>query len=433
MTAPRLIRVSRCIYRQAGDKIFFHSIRLPGKQFPTKRKLAATTLTAAIREVETLNTRRREATLGVGLDPYTAQVTVGELAEKWMVTNCQDRNGQDRIGQVLAAESSRLKRLLPFWKHKIAREIVAFEDCPEYAAWRLKQRKQKALRLGRSIDAELTTLANLFAWAVRNPRASGQRYNPLTSRPRFDKPANVRHCTKVMPTSDENFHALAAYLLASDQSRPLGWQLLLEGLTGCRTSEILACRVDAALPGQPGYIDHTALHVHRCKDGVKPWAVLRCAEGHGPLRDCLNAFLNWHEQRYPHSPHFIPGRNAQKPPERNSLTHALHRACRVLGIPLVVSHGLRAYHVNALRSMGIADAEIAMRLGHKSTAQVEQTYGEVQPGWSGSWKMDFLPEDSAPAWAAWTPKQTYQKLIEPNTENENKSKRTAKTGVRIEQ
>ena len=400
----KLIQVARCIYRRPGTKIFFHSLRLAGKPFPTKRKLAATTLTAAIKEVETLNTRRRESALGVGLDPYTEHITVGDLAKSWLATKCQDRTGHPRTGQSLTDESARLRRLLPFWKAKSAREIVAFEDCPEYHRWRINQ-KQKAesrkqpsnapFRLGRSVDAELTTLSNLFAWAVMNPRKTGLRYNPLAVRPRFDNLKLVRHCTAVMPTTDEQFHHLAAYLLASDRSRPLGWQMMLEGLTGCRTSEILACRIDAKLPDHPGYINPSALHIHRRKDGIEPWALMEAAPGHSPLRDCLQAFLNWHDHRYPNSPHFIPGRDPTKPAQRNSLTHALRRACQVLDIPLVVSHGLRAYFVAAMRSMGATDAEIADRLGHRSTEQVEQTYGTVKPGFRGSWQLDFLPEDFA--------------------------------------
>ena len=436
-SSGRLIRVARCIYRRPGTRIFFHSLRLAGKPFPTKRKLAATTLTAAVREVETLNTRRRESALGIGLDPYTQNITVGDLAKSWLATKCQDRAGHPRAGQSLLDESARLRRLLPFWKAKAAREISAFEDCPEYHRWRTRPSPltphPSTFRLGRSVDAELTTLSNLFAWAVMNPLKTGQRYNPLARRPRFNNPKLVRHCTAAMPNSDEDFHHLAGYLFASDRTRALGWHFLLEGLTGCRTSEILACRTDANLPDQPGYINHTALHIHRCKAGIKPWALLEAAPGHSPLRDCLNAFLNWHDQRYPNSPHFIPGRNPACPPQRNSLTHALHRACRVLKIPLVISHGLRAYFVAALRSMGIDDAEIAARLGHRSTDQVEQTYGTVKPGWRGSWQLDFLPEDFAPVWTPWTPKHPYQKLIEPDTKESNRLKRSTEPGNKIRQ
>lgn len=436
----QLIRVARCIYRRLDAKIFFHSLRLPGKSFPTKRKLAATTLRAAIKEVETLNTRRREATLGVGIDPYVQSITVGDLAKTWLATKCQDRAGRPRAGQSLLTESDRLRRLLPFWKSKSPSEITAFEDCPDYHKWRTKTRLKTAasglrtlFRLGRSVDAELTTLSNLFAWAVMNPRKTGLRYNPLASRPRFDNPKLVRHCTAAMPATDEDFHRLAGYLLASDKSRPLGWQLLLEGMTGCRTAEILTCRLDAQLPEQPGYINHTALHIHRCKDGIEPWALLESAPGHSPLRDCLQAFLNWHEKEHPNNQWFIPGQKSDQSAQRNSLTHALHRACRALKLPLVISHGLRAYFVAALRSMGISDEDIADRLGHRSTDQVEHTYGTVKPGWRGSWTMDFLPEDCAPCWAAWQPRTPYQKLIVPAAKESKTSKQSPTGNIKIGQ
>lgn len=421
----KLIQVSPCIYQQAGTKKFFHAFRPDGGAYRTKRKLTATTITAARAEVETLNTRRREAKIGVGIDPYAAGLTVGQLADKWLAVNCPDRKGRQRSGDKLKSEKAALERALGWWRNKELQEIRR-KDCGSYRDWRVKQ--SKVFKLTRSVDRELLTLSNLFEWAVDEDI---MRHNPIAGRKHFDDAALVRHCTKVMPTSDEQFHQLAAYLLAGDKSRPLGWQLLLEGLTGCRTSEILALRTDAILPDKPGYMDHIKMTVPRRKDGIKPWALLEAVAGHSPLRDCLNAFLNWHEQRFAHTPYFIPNRkNVQKAADRMSLTHALESACTTLKIPKVTSHGLRAYFVAAMRSLGVTDAEIAARLGHKNTSQVEQTYGTVEPGWFGSWKMDFLPEDSAPAWAAWTPKNAYRFLIVPKAEEGNQTKQTAGIMVR---
>lgn len=430
-SAPKLICVSRCIYRVKGSKVFFHSIILSGKKYPTKRKLVANTLSKAIAEVETLNTRVREAELGVGLDPYKQLFTVGDLATAWQEAKCQDRDARPRTGQTLIDETARLRRLLPFWKCKSARDVIPYEDCPEYHQWRVNGRaeKGKQFRLGRSVDAELTTLSNLLAWAAMNPRKTGLKYNPVANRPRFDNPKLVRHCTKVMPMSDEDFHRIAAHLLASDLSRPLGWQLLLEGMTGCRTSEILACRMDARMPEMPGYMDHSALTVHRLKDGIKPYAILETAPDHSPLRDCLQAFLNWHEKRHANNQWFIPGRSTRpsedhvlKSAHSDSLTHALHRACEDLEMPLVVSHGMRAYFVATMRSLGNSDEQIADCLGHRSTNQIEQTYGTPRAGFRGSWQMDFLPEDCAPAWAKWLPKHLNQKLVVPKQEIERREK-----------
>ena len=422
MSAGRkLIREDRCIYREEGTKTFFHRIRMPGKKFSTQRKLAATTLTAARKEVETLNTRRREASLGVGIDPYTSLVTVEQLAAAWIERGCPDRAGHTRTGGPLEVETSRLEMLLKFWGHRNAREILAYEDCPEYHAWRLKHRARETFRLGRSVDAELMTLANLFQWCVMNPRKTGLNFNPLAKRPKFDDLARVRHCTQVMPATDEIFHQHAAYLLASRRSEALGWQFLLEGLTGCRTSEILACRLDAK-PKEPGYFDHIALDVIRKKEGIEPWSLMECTKGLAPLRDCLNAFLNWHQVRYPKCPWFIPGHKGtgkdQQPADRCSLTHALESSSAALNLPKITSHGQRAYFVACLRSVGLSDEIVAERLGHRSTDMVEQTYGTVRAGFRGGWQMDFLPDDVAPAWGIWTPKHPFPRLTVPELDPE---------------
>jgi integrase len=419
MSWPKLINVARNIYRVVGTKVFLHSVRLPGKAYPTKRKLAATTKTAARAEVETLNTRRREAALGVGLDPYVAALTIAQLAAKWIAAHCPDRQGRARTGAIFQDEKDRLNRTLKWWG---ARKVLEThrKHCIEYAAAR--QAQSKTLRLTRSVDRELQTLSNLFEWAIDVDLI---KYNPIAKRKRFDNPKLVRHCTAFMPESDEDFHRLAAWLLDSETSRALGWQLLLEGLTGARTSEILACRTDAARPEQAGYLDHEYMGIQRLKDGIDPWVALEAAPGHSPLRDCLQAFLNWHEQRYAHSPWFIPGRNPEFPMERRALTHALKRACAELKIKPVTSHGLRAYHVAGLRSMGRHDEEIAARLGHKSTHQVEHHYGKVREKWRGNWKMDFLPDDFAPAWASWLPKRPYQKLIVPDAKERTGTKLAA--------
>lgn len=416
MKAPgaKLTRVARCIYRDDKTRSLFHSVKLNGSKYPTKRKLTATTITKAIEEVAALKVRAREATLGLANDPYEKPRGIGDLSQRWVKAGCPGRDGRERTGNSLDEQKGFLKRLLPFWKHRQVPGVTP-KTCREYHAWRTRRNK-KQFRLGRTVDREIDTVRNVLDWAVDEEIID---FNPLAKVKRFDNPKLVRHCTKVMPRSDEEFHLVAKLLLDMDRSRPMGWQCLLEGLTGARTSEILACRTDAEAPRKPGYYDAHALHVHRCKDGIEPWALLQAAPGHDPLRACLSAFLNWHHIRYPHSPWFIPGIDPQQRAGRHSLTHALHRACDELGIPLITSHGLRAYNVHTLRSLGIPDNEIAIRLGHRSTAQVENTYGKCEPGWFGSKKQDFLPEGFSPAWTLWVPPQsadilelkTYQNLI----------------------
>lgn len=425
MSAAQFKSVGPSVCHEVGTKNFYHVVRLPGKKYPTKRKLNSTTKRAAIEEVAVIKTRLREAKLGVGLDPYTASITAGLVMEKWESADCPDRDGVSRSGLPLKAEIAKLNRLRPFWKSKIVHEIASWLHTDEYGKER-QRRNKTPFTLGRSINVELATLSNAFSWAVK---VGMIKSNPIASdRKSFYKPEQARHCTAVMPRSDEEFHHRIAVLLSSDRTRPLGFQYALEGLTGCRTSEILACRLDAkALPndgGEPGYFDAFKLHVHRCKDGINPYTPMEAVAGHDPLRDFMQAFLNWHETEHRASPYFIPGGRSNQPMDRCSLNKALIRTSELLKLDKVTSHAQRAYFVHTMRSLGVADNEIAARLGHRSTQQVEQTYGKVKTGWFGSWQQDFLPEDFAPAWAGWVPQKPYQILIVPKLKERNESKQT---------
>lgn len=395
---PRLKYISDGIYRDTTTGRLVHRPIINGTR--TERRLTATTVTMARRELAVLKTRQLESRLGIAVDPYANAVSIGWLAGLWSDSDCPDTTGKSRYGGPLVAERAKLKRLLPFWKDRNARESITAEDCRDYHAWRVKRKRSEQFRLNRTVDSELTTLNNVLRWAVQNPRKSGLRLNPMPEdRPRFDDPETVRHCTAVMPMTDEIVHQHAAYLFSNPTSEALGWQLLLECLSGARTSEILACRTDARQPRQPGYQDETALHIHRCKKGIEPWALIEVVPGHSPLAQCLKAFRFWHNQRYPDSAWFIPGRDRKNPVTREALTRALERSSKVLGLPKITSHGSRAYFVRTLRSLGIDDSEIAKRVGHRGgVGEVEKTYGISEPGWFGSRKLDFMPDGFAPAW-----------------------------------
>jgi hypothetical protein len=428
MSAAKFKTIAPNVCHEVGTDRFYHVVRLPGKKYPTKRKLNATAKRAAIAEVSFIKTRQREAQLGVGLDPYAEGITAGKIMDDWEKADCPDREGNARHGESLEAEKAKLRRLRPFWQNIVATEIASWRHSTEYGEQR-KRKNKSPFSLGRSINAELNSLSNAFSWAVKTEVIKS---NPLASnRKNFYDLGKVRHCTSVMPQSDEEFHQRIAVLLASDKTRPLGFQYALEGLTGGRTSEILRCRTDAkALPndgGEPGYFDAFNLHVHRCKDGINPFTPMEAAPGHDPLRDFMQAFWHWHETEHPKSPWFIPGLRSGQPMTRCALNKALIRTSEILKLDKVTSHGQRAYFVHTLRSMGIPDNEIAARLGHRSTQQVEQTYGKVKTGWFGSWKQDFLPDDCAPAWATWTPPTPYQILIKPEPKDRDRSKQTGIT------
>lgn len=349
-----------------------------------------------------MKTRQLEARIGISLDPYAALLKVGQIAPEWERAGCPGRKCVAREGESLARELARMKKWLPFFNDREARSLNS-EDCRDYHKWRIRH-NTRPFRLDRSVDSELTGLSNLLWWASQNTRKTGLSTHPLVIKPRFDNSSLTRHCTAVMPMSDEALHSLASFLLFHERSQPLGWQLLLEALTGARTSEILTCRMDAKYPRDAGYQDESALHLHRVKKGIEPWALLEVVKGHSPLAEMLLAFRNWHQQKFPNCPWFIPGDSDRDHADKGSLTHALRRACKRLDLPKVTSHGLRAYFVRALRSLGVDDSEVAKRLGHRSGVElVEQTYGISEPGWFGSRRMDFLPDGEKPAWTRWLP------------------------------
>jgi integrase len=396
------------IYQDSRTGNLYHRPRINGVR--TFRKLRSTTLTMARKEVAILRTRQMEAKVGLAVDPYAALLTVGQIAKEWLARGCPDKKGHPRKGPALESEQWRLSNLLPFWKDREAATITP-EDCRDYHAWRKRTRKKQTVTMDRSVDMELITLSNLFNWAKDNPRKTGLLRNQIQYRPRFQDSKSIRHCSAVMPMNDEVFHQLAEYLLSDPASQKLGWQMLLEALCMARTNEILHCRVDARMltngEAEPGYQTDRILYLNRLKRGMNPWALLELRPGFSPLRECLEAFRNWHKKRYAKSksPWFIPGRDPSRPADAGSLTHALTRACEKLGLPHVTSHGMIAYGVRVHRAQGIDDSEISKRRGLRSgVAMIERKYGICEPGWFASRALDFLPDGQEPAWARWLPK-----------------------------
>jgi integrase len=295
-----------------------------------------------------------------------------------------------RTSHLLVKELSRLKYVEMFWKDRRAIDIRPIH-LASYHTWRKRQMTRKNAHGGRSVDLDIMTLNNVLGYAVRAGRLES---NPLAgSKPKFAS-KTVRHCREVMPADGDTIHTLAANLFDDPRSEALGWQLLLQAMTGCRTHEILALRWDAA-SRQPGCIEGEWLWVPRGKGGVNPFVLI-----HDTLGACLDKLKTWHLDRDPLNPWFIPGQ-VGKPMGISSLGHALKRICPLLKIPPVTPHGLRAYYVTVRRSQGISDAQIAAAIGDKTGASmIVTTYGAIPPNWAGSApKLGWNPsEDNLPAW-----------------------------------
>lgn len=386
-------------------KKFYHRPTINGKR--KNRLLDVRTLTEAKQLKGTLDSDQTKFEAGLGPDPYAeiAFQSVGGLIEAYLAKSCPDKHHRARVGNTLETEKSNCARLLTFWKDRRADKIKK-GDCAAYFEARLLTIR-KGYSGGRAVDMELGTLCNVLGWAVDTGKLDA---HPLTTRTKFRDSKKVRHCRDCMPVDAAELHTLARNLFEDPRSEVLGWQLLLEAMTGCRTSEILALRWDAKEirpeVGEPGLIKDGFLHLLRAKGGVNPKV-----EIHPDLADTLEALKQWRIAReMTASPWFIPSyRVPGQPVDPSALCHALKRIAPLLlgkGHPRT-SHGLRAYYVTARRSQRIPDAQIAAEIGDRTGAAIiASTYGglpeifqrkDAKPmGWAAkepAWTVLDLPDN----------------------------------------
>lgn len=245
----------------------------------------------------------------------------------------------------------------------------------------------------RCADLELYTLSNALTSGVR------MDFIPSNSIayhwPRFHRAADGKHWREFAPAAGDVLHMLAPSQLSAPPTEALGWQLLFEAFTGCRTSEILDLRMDAKDNSTPGFIEGDWLWLKRRKNGTNPFALI-----HPALRQAIEAHREWHARRFPGHPMWIPHRfNRARSADVGALTQALRRICPLLGLPKRTSHGLRAYYVTVRRSQGISDAQIAAEIGDATGAAIiAETYGAVPPNWQGGQDLGFMSVDAPPSW-----------------------------------
>lgn len=381
--------VAAGIYVDSRTGSFVERPWINGKR--TWRKLKSKTLKDAQRELAARRTDQTRASYGHAKDPYAPpSKTIADLCAEYIAAGCPDRQQSPKAGRALIEELYRLKTLLPFWSSRLA-EAIGAVDCTLYFSWRKKRLKRKKVTGSRTVDMELGTLNNALQWAASVGRI---RSNPLAvGRPRFRSGKMVKHCRDAMPLSGDELHALAEHLFSDRRSETLGWQLLIEAMTGCRTCEALQLRWDAKNIGEPGYIDGNTVWLARAKGGVKPFIQV-----HPALAGAIHALKQWHLWRFPKSKWWFPSgrRGKDLPVVKNSLTRALKRITKAHR----TSHGLRAYYVTVRRSQDASDAQAADEIGNKSGAAIiVSTYGAVPPNWRGSEALSWMPTKGEPAWS----------------------------------
>jgi hypothetical protein len=247
-----------------------------------------------------------------------------------------------------------------------------------------------------ALDHEIVVLRSAWKYASKHPNTTGVVDAPsLTWVQRLRHSVDVEHCREKQPENANELHEIAAYFLNKPiKHAVVGWFVLFQAMIGARRAEILKLRIDAKNSSQPGFDDGEHLWLYRSKThkGTADFAKI-----HADLRNLLNAHRQWITQAFPGSPFFSPsiqggGDRALGATSVNAGFARLKADTRIDK----TSHGLRSYFVNVLRSHGVSDAEIALRIGHKGAANlIVQVYGEVLPI-----KIGWTP-DGPPAWDRW--------------------------------
>ncbi len=307
-----------------------------------------------------------------GVILHRAKVTVGELIDAYIEAGMPTRKGRPKRPSSITGELACLKPARVFFGAKQAAGVTV-ADCDRYRDWRLsggyfadagadEMRKRMArMKKGtRSVDLELTILANVFHLAARR---SVLRANPLAGRGRYSVAEDIRHCREVAPTP-AGLNQIEYWLRARNEQSAADAVCFL-AYSGLRVGEALTLDWEA--------VDWSGkvLHVKREKRGIMPWVPI-LPEMERLLRDM---------QKRSQSHLLIPSPfEPDKPRDRSAIAHRLAAACKALGLGHVTPHGLRSYFVTQARESGLSDAEIAMLIGDKTgPAIIAQTYGDVRP------------------------------------------------------
>lgn len=368
------ISISQGVYLDSDTGLYWARPEIDGRR--TWRRLKAVTKKAAIEETH-------RTTWAPKLERFA------ELAQSYLDAGCPTARLEPRSPAAQGIERRNLGHLTAYFGKRDC-DAIKLRDLTPYKTWRI-ERLTRSTSGSRIVDMELVTLSNVFSYAV----AMGimDTNDVRNGRPRFHRESDVRHCRDVAPVDGDELNRLAGVLFDNPRSVPLGWQLLLEAMTGCRTNEILALRMDAAGPDTPGWVQNNWLFLKRSKKGVNPYAMI-----HPDLREVLDAHRRWHAEYAPLSPWYIPGRDRVSAMSPTSLSHALQDAAKALGLPHRTSHGLRSFYVTKRRSDGVSDAQIAGEIGDKTVELIHRTYGDRPANWLGGAQLSWRPSKGEPAW-----------------------------------
>jgi len=313
--------------------------------------------------------------LANGIEPkgvvlHRQRVAVSELIDAYVTDGMRTRKGQIKRPATIKGEQGCLRPLRKFFGNRQAGTLT-LGDCDSYRDWRISggyfagasadELKLKRLRAGtRSVDLELTILANVLHLAVRRGLLKS---NPLAGRGRYSVAEQVRHCREVAPTP-AGLNQIEYWLRARNEHGTADLVCFL-AYSGLRIGEALPLDWEAVDWGQK------VVRVQRQKRGITPWV---------PILPEMEKLLRAMKKRANGHLLFPSPFDANKQRDAAAIRHRLTAACRAQGRGHVTPHGLRSYFVTQARESGLSDAEIAMLIGDRTGAAIiAHTYGDVRP------------------------------------------------------
>ncbi len=384
MATLKKVPGERGLYVNPDSGTYFVRIQTDGRD--TFLSLETTRKSIAINRRDARRAAKAAAKLGLAFeDPDEAKppLTVAEVIRKYQEDGYRDRKGRVRPdGRHQAAEEAHCETLLEFFDDDQPASDLRQKMVDDYHDWRVER---VATGEGhRTTDVELQTLANAFEHAKRKELVNA---NPLTGRMRYHSASGSRHCRELAPENTDELHQIAGHLFEHRPSEVLGWQALFEAMTGLRTSEALALRMDAR-SDEPGGLtaDGGSLCVRRVKKSGRDNPYVQVHDG---LRQLLDVHRAWHKARYPESAWYFPGRevDSDRPVDVGVLTKALARLHRTKRVKKkITSHGLRAWYVLVRRSNGISETQIAWEINHLGGVGMLEKGVRRRPPALGGWQ-----------------------------------------------
>jgi len=357
---------------------------------------------------------RRRSEIAAGRNPYAPTVpegkskpegdtepkkkkeqfkTMGQVIALYRKDGCPDKWKQKRTGDNLHDELSNCDRLMEFWENILVEDSGPAE-CDNFHTWYTEHGCRNGAKGNRMADRLLSTLNTACRWCCRSGYI---KYNPIADRPKYQPSSEVKHCREFQPQSGDELHASASYLFNHPRSVVLGFQLLEEACTGLRTEEILKWGTDIFGTTTD---DGENVHVWREKNQHHNNPYVENNEG---LKAVLKAHKAWLAANYPEGTETLYPSYDGGSISKGALGRALRRLFKSGKFKRKLrSHGMRAFFVLVHRSWGVADEEIAFKLGHSSNgACIRTTYGGVPDNWrnGGGPKMSWLPTKAPLAWA----------------------------------